>query len=66
VAIAVGHEKPDVEITAGVCISVPTGKTHVLRVLARPGRNNRVRGTLLGHDADPAIEEHGPPGGDVR
>ncbi|MBD0711899.1 MULTISPECIES: response regulator [unclassified Streptomyces] len=51
VAVAVGRGLSNAEIAAGLYMSVPTVKTHVSRVLAKLGLNNRVQIALLVHDA---------------
>ncbi|MFF8960169.1 response regulator [Streptomyces sp. NPDC014894] len=51
VAIAVGRGQSNAEIAAALYMSVPTVKTHVSRVLAKLGLNNRVQIALLVHDA---------------
>ncbi|MGX1880619.1 response regulator [Streptomyces sp. NPDC055287] len=60
VAVAVGRGQSNAEIAAALYMSVPTVKTHVSRVLARLGLNNRVQIALLVHDAG-LLDE----GGDV-
>ncbi|MER8230929.1 response regulator transcription factor [Streptomyces sp. NPDC094049] len=52
VAVAVGRGLSNAEIAAELYMSVPTVKTHVSRVLAKLGLNNRVQIALLVHDAD--------------
>ncbi|EFG10087.1 response regulator transcription factor [Streptomyces clavuligerus] len=52
VALAVGRGQSNAEISASLYISVPTVKTHVSRVLAKLGLNNRVQIALLVHDAE--------------
>ncbi|MBT2509027.1 response regulator transcription factor [Streptomyces sp. ISL-98] len=51
VAVAVGHGQSNAEIAAALYMSVATVKTHVSRVLAKLGLNNRVQIALLVHDA---------------
>ncbi|MEU6059326.1 response regulator transcription factor [Streptomyces sp. NPDC047097] len=51
VALAVGEGRSNAEIAAVLYMSVPTVKTHVSRVLAKLGLNNRVQIALLVHDA---------------
>ncbi|MET9725361.1 response regulator transcription factor [Streptomyces zaomyceticus] len=51
VAVAVGRGLSNAEIAAALYMSVPTVKTHVSRVLAKLGLNNRVQIALLVHDA---------------
>lgn len=51
VAVAVGHGRSNAEIAATLYMSVPTVKTHVSRILAKLGLNNRVQSALLVHDA---------------
>ncbi|MFE9407060.1 response regulator [Streptomyces sp. NPDC006530] len=51
VAVAVGRGHSNAEISARLYLSVPTVKTHVSRVLAKLGLNNRVQIALLVHDA---------------
>lgn len=51
VAVAVGRGLSNAEIAAELYMSVPTVKTHVSRVLAKLGLNNRVQIALLVHDA---------------
>ncbi|GAA3486363.1 response regulator transcription factor [Streptomyces cremeus] len=51
VAVAVGRGSSNAEIAAGLYMSVPTVKTHVSRILAKLGLNNRVQIALLAHDA---------------
>ncbi|MFI8962330.1 response regulator [Streptomyces sp. NPDC053493] len=51
VAVAVGHGRSNAEIAAALYLSVPTVKTHVSRILAKLGLNNRVQIALLVHDA---------------
>ncbi|GAA2423559.1 hypothetical protein GCM10010405_02320 [Streptomyces macrosporus] len=41
-----GRGGSNAEIAAELHLSVPTVKTHVSRVLAEPGPNNRVRSAL--------------------
>ncbi|MGW5423323.1 response regulator [Streptomyces sp. NPDC003943] len=51
VALAVGQGSSNAEIAAALYMSVPTVKTHVSRILAKLGLNNRVQIALLVHDA---------------
>lgn len=51
VAVAVGQGRSNAEIGAALYLSVPTVKTHVSRILAKLGLNNRVQIALLVHDA---------------
>ncbi|MEU8587592.1 response regulator transcription factor [Streptomyces sp. NPDC048664] len=51
VAVAVGRGASNAEIAAELYLSVPTVKTHVSRILARLGLNNRVQIALLAYDA---------------
>ncbi|MFJ7069982.1 response regulator [Streptomyces sp. NPDC101115] len=51
VAVAVGQGRSNAEIAAALYMSVPTVKTHVSRILAKLGLNNRVQIALLVHDA---------------
>ncbi|CAL9599569.1 response regulator [Streptomyces sp. enrichment culture] len=51
VAVAVGRGLANAEIAASLFMSVPTVKTHVSRILAKLGLNNRVQIALLAHDA---------------
>ncbi|MEU5218225.1 response regulator transcription factor [Streptomyces sp. NPDC020807] len=51
VAVAVGRGRSNAEIAAELYMGVPTVKTHVSRVLAKLGLNNRVQIALLVHDA---------------
>ncbi|GGV05323.1 DNA-binding response regulator [Streptomyces litmocidini] len=51
VAVSVGHGRSNAEIAAELYMSVPTVKTHVSRILAKLGLNNRVQIALLVHDA---------------
>ncbi|MFF1477288.1 response regulator [Streptomyces sp. NPDC058301] len=61
VAVAVGRGLSNAQISAALFLSVPTVKTHVSRVLAKLGLNNRVQIALLVHDAGLLDDE-----GDVR
>ncbi|MFG2145483.1 response regulator [Streptomyces sp. NPDC048696] len=61
VAVGVGRGQSNAEISAALFLSVPTVKTHVSRVLAKLGLNNRVQIALLVHDAGLLDED-----GDVR
>ncbi|MEV5971590.1 response regulator transcription factor [Streptomyces sp. NPDC051921] len=51
VALAVGQGRSNAEIAAALYMGVPTVKTHVSRILAKLGLNNRVQIALLVHDA---------------
>ncbi|MFE3325759.1 response regulator [Streptomyces sp. NPDC059176] len=51
VARAVGRGRSNAEIATTLYMSVPTVKTHVSRILAKLGLNNRVQIALLVHDA---------------
>ncbi|WP_406144714.1 response regulator [Streptomyces sp. NBC_01012] len=51
VAAAVGRGSSNAEIAATLHLSVATVKTHVSRILARLGLDNRVQIALLVHDA---------------
>ncbi|KFG09283.1 MULTISPECIES: response regulator [Streptomyces] len=51
VAVAVGRGASNAEIAAELFLSVATVKTHVSRVLAKLGLNNRVQIALLTYDA---------------
>src|SRR5262249_12943031 len=51
VAIAIGHGKSNAEIATELYMSVATVKTHVSRLLAKLGVENRVQIALLVHDA---------------
>ncbi|MEU9009022.1 response regulator transcription factor [Streptomyces sp. NPDC048479] len=57
VAVAVGRGRSNAEIAATLYMSVPTVKTHVSRILAKLGLNNRVQIALLAHDAGLLDEE---------
>ncbi|MGW6389037.1 response regulator [Streptomyces sp. NPDC055103] len=59
VAVAVGRGHSNAEIAAELYMSVPTVKTHVSRVLAKLGLNNRVQIALLVHEAGLLDEEDG-------
>ncbi|MFE1228997.1 response regulator [Streptomyces sp. NPDC058745] len=60
VAVAVGHGRSNAEIAATLYMGVPTVKTHVSRILAKLGLNNRVQIALLVHDAG-LLEDEGSP-----
>ncbi|MET9513535.1 response regulator transcription factor [Streptomyces sp. NPDC002994] len=64
VAVAVGRGQSNAEIAAALYMSVPTVKTHVSRVLAKLGFNNRVQIALLVHDAG-LLDGGGDGAGDV-
>ncbi|MCX2184636.1 response regulator transcription factor [Streptomyces sp. SKN60] len=51
VAVCVGQGRSNAEIAGTLYMSVPTVKTHVSRILAKLGLNNRVQIALLVHDA---------------
>ncbi|MET9108368.1 response regulator transcription factor [Streptomyces zhihengii] len=51
VAVAVGQGRSNAEIASALYMSLPTVKTHVSRILAKLGLNNRVQIALLAHDA---------------
>ncbi|QIY74409.1 response regulator [Streptomyces sp. RLB1-33] len=51
VAVAVGRGSSNAEIAAELYMSVATVKTHVSRILAKLGLNNRVQIALLTYDA---------------
>jgi DNA-binding NarL/FixJ family response regulator len=51
VAVAVGRGGSNAEIAAELFMSVATVKTHVSRILAKLGLNNRVQIALLTYDA---------------
>ncbi|GHA11896.1 response regulator [Streptomyces echinoruber] len=51
VAVCVGRGRSNAEIAAELFMSVATVKTHVSRILAKLGLNNRVQIALLAHDA---------------
>ncbi|MFI8214566.1 response regulator [Streptomyces sp. NPDC085932] len=57
VAVAVGRGLSNAEIATGLYMSVATVKTHVSRVLAKLGLNNRVQIALLAYDAGLLDEE---------
>ncbi|MFI1721342.1 response regulator [Streptomyces sp. NPDC020489] len=61
VAVAVGRGRSNAEIAAELFMSVATVKTHVSRILAKLGLNNRVQVALLAYDAG-LLEESGEPG----
>ncbi|AXK31933.1 DNA-binding response regulator [Streptomyces armeniacus] len=58
VALGVGRGESNAEIAGALHMSVPTVKTHVSRILAKLGLNNRVQIALLAHDA--GLLETGP------
>ncbi|MGI5438607.1 response regulator [Streptomyces shenzhenensis] len=67
VAVAVGRGLANAEIATALFMSVATVKTHVSRVLAKLGLNNRVQIALLAYDAgllDGTDPTHGRPGTD--
>ncbi|MFI0962832.1 response regulator [Streptomyces sp. NPDC021080] len=51
VAVEVGRGSSNAQIAAGLFMSVATVKTHVSRILAKLGLNNRVQIALLAYDA---------------
>ncbi len=51
VAVTVGQGRSNAEIAAALYMSVATVKTHVSRILAKLGLNNRVQIALLTYDA---------------
>ncbi|MEV6331265.1 response regulator transcription factor [Streptomyces sp. NPDC051909] len=51
VAVCVGRGRSNADIARELYLSVPTVKTHVSRILAKLGLNNRVQIALLVHDA---------------
>lgn len=51
VAVAVGRGSSNAEVAAELYMSVATVKTHVSRILAKLGLNNRVQIALLTYDA---------------
>jgi DNA-binding NarL/FixJ family response regulator len=51
VTVAIGQGRTNAEIAKELFVSVPTVKTHISRVLAKLGLNNRVQIALLAHDA---------------
>ncbi|MFD3657563.1 response regulator [Streptomyces sp. 24-1644] len=63
VALAVGRGASNAEIAAALYLSVATVKTHVSRILAKLGLNNRVQIALLIHDAGLLDEDAGGGGG---
>ncbi|MEU5362068.1 response regulator transcription factor [Streptomyces sp. NPDC005925] len=63
VAVAIGRGLANAEIAADLYMSVATVKSHVSRVLAALGLNNRVQIALLAHDAG-LLEGQGKDGGD--
>ncbi|MFJ6833562.1 response regulator [Streptomyces sp. NPDC091209] len=58
VAVAVGRGRSNAEIAVELFMSVAMVKTHVSRILARLGLNNRVQIALLTYDAG-MLEEDG-------
>ncbi|WP_265565807.1 response regulator [Streptomyces hygroscopicus] len=58
VAVAVGRGASNAEIAAELYMSVASVKTHVSRILAKLGLNNRVQIALLTYDAG-LLEEDG-------
>ncbi|GAA3780853.1 response regulator [Streptomyces phyllanthi] len=58
VAVAVGRGASNAEIAAELFMSVATVKTHVSRILAKLGLNNRVQIALLTYDAE-LLDEDG-------
>lgn len=58
VAVAVGRGRSNAEIATELFMSVATVKTHVSRILAKLGLNNRVQIALLTYDAG-LLEEDG-------
>lgn len=62
--MAVGRGRSNAEIAGTLYLSVATVKTHVSRILARFGFNNRVQIALLVHDAG-LLDEEGDSTGDV-
>ncbi|MGW3916666.1 response regulator [Streptomyces sp. NPDC005070] len=58
VAVEVGRGRSNAQIAAGLFMSVATVKTHVSRILAKLGLNNRVQIALLAYDAG-LLEEDG-------
>ncbi|MFF0189745.1 response regulator [Streptomyces sp. NPDC005244] len=58
VAVAVGRGGSNADIAAELFMSVATVKTHVSRILAKLGLNNRVQVALLTYDAG-LLEEDG-------
>jgi DNA-binding NarL/FixJ family response regulator len=61
VAVAVGRGLANAQIAAELFMSVATVKTHVSRILAKLGLNNRVQVALLAYDAG-FLEESGDGG----
>ncbi|MFJ3669120.1 response regulator [Streptomyces sp. NPDC090106] len=59
VAVTVGRGLSNAEISAELFMSVATVKTHVSRILAKLGLNNRVQIALLAHDAGLLDDEDG-------
>ncbi|MEU6097315.1 response regulator transcription factor [Streptomyces sp. NPDC047079] len=58
VAVAVGRGSSNAEIAAELFMSVAGVKTHVSRILAKLGLNNRVQIALLAYDAG-LLDDHG-------
>ncbi|MEU1201419.1 response regulator transcription factor [Streptomyces sp. NPDC005813] len=58
VAVAVGQGGSNAEIAGSLFMSVATVKTHVSRILAKLGLNNRVQIALLTYDAG-LLEDNG-------
>ncbi|MEU8674536.1 response regulator transcription factor [Streptomyces sp. NPDC048560] len=65
VALAVGGGASNAEIAGALYLSVATVKTHVSRILAKLGLNNRVQIALLIHDAG-LLDEDSADGGGIR
>jgi DNA-binding NarL/FixJ family response regulator len=63
VAVCVGRGRSNAEIAAELFMSVATVKTHVSRILAKLGLNNRVQIALLAHDAE-LLDEQAETDGD--
>lgn len=58
-AVAVGQARSNIDIASTLYTSVSTVKTHVPRILAGTGLDNRVRIALSAHDAG-LLDEDGP------